>query len=138
MTTPGPSLDARLATLLQGLDTSADFDARVMSRVRVESTAVAAEEFRHALLLESTRYGAARRQLSWRTRLRRAVTLDTVGISVLALFGAEAIWAGLPPQIAEFLRQYAPEILTAIGVLLAVAPIIALGIGPLPRRFDLA
>ncbi|HEY0341991.1 MAG TPA: hypothetical protein VGC34_14390 [Steroidobacteraceae bacterium] len=117
------------------MDTSAGFETRVMSQLQLYSEAAAAEQFERARLFEATRYRLARRQLSWGARVQRFVTLDTVGMAVLALLGAQAVWTGLPPPIMAALRQYAPQILTGVGMLLGTVPVIILGLARLPRRF---
>ena len=43
MSNPDSELDRRLQALFGGLDTEADFDARLMARLRVESHTDAAE-----------------------------------------------------------------------------------------------
>ncbi len=131
-------LDARLRSLFEGLDTPSGFDAAVLARVEVESSAIAAEAARRAQLAEDRRYRSARRALSWTSRIRRIVTLDAVGVAVLAAFALRLLLTRLPPEAFNLLSQYAPEILTGVGVLLGLVPVAVMLLRPSRRRFGLA
>ncbi len=131
-------LDARLRSLFGGLDTPSGFDAAVLARVEVESSAIAAEAARRAQLAEDRRYRSARRALSWTSRIRRIVTLDAVGVAVLAAFALRLLLTRLPPEAFSLLSQYAPEILTGVGVLLGLVPVAVMLLRPSRRRFGLA
>ena len=56
----------------------------------------------------------------------RWVTLETVGIGVLAVLTVTTVWS------ADQIRQTAPLILTGIGLLLACAPVLAPVLRKLP------
>jgi hypothetical protein len=116
-------LDERLAAILSGIDTRPDFDARLFGRLQRESTQDAQERARKARQLEQLRHGVAKQELlSWRRRTQavsRVVTLETIGVGVLAASVIASVWS------ADQIRQFAPILLTAVGALLAVAPVLA-------------
>ncbi len=129
------SLDARLRNLLQAVDTSPDFGERVLARVRAESHAMAERAVR-ARAEEIERHQLATRRQSWGASIRRLLTLDVVGVALLAGVVASALRAPLAAgEAGELLSMYAPQILTALGVLLGLAPLPAL---LLQRRHPLA
>jgi hypothetical protein len=115
-------LDERLAAILSGIDTRPDFDARLFERLQMESTQDAQERARKARQLEQLRHGVAKRELlSWRRwtqAVSRVVTLETIGVGVLAASVITSVWS------ADQIRQFAPILLTAVGALLAVAPVL--------------
>ncbi len=133
---PGTSLDMRLQAALSALDTAAGFDERVMARVREESDAAAADRAARARLLESNRHRAAQRAQSWRAWGRRIVTLDTVGMAVLACLFVRAIWTGVAAPAVDGASGYVPQILIGIGILLALSPLVALHLERARRRFS--
>ncbi len=123
MTSPSHSLAARLQAVLDELDTSPGFDERVMARVRMESDTLGAQEAAHAREIELQRHAAAKRRQSWLRWLQRAVTLDTIGVVVLAGLLVRTVGTAIAPQAAGFLRVNAPLILTAGGAVLALSPL---------------
>ena len=122
------SLDARLQAALRGLDTSPAFEERLMARVRTESEAIAVERLERlqrlerARLTEQRRYGMARRQLRL-VAFVQFVTLESVGITLLAGFGIRVAWAQFGAPVTELFHLYGPLILTGAGIALALAPL---------------
>jgi len=112
------TLDARLRSLYQGLDTSPDFDARVMARVSAELDANAAVNAARARAEEQRRYELARHTQSWGARLRRAVTLETLGAAAFAGCVVHNIWMAMQPQVSPLAWSLG---VTALGVMLALA-----------------
>jgi hypothetical protein len=112
-----------LAAILSGIDTRPDFDARLFGRLQMESTQDAQERARKARQFEQLRHGVAKQELlSWRRwtqAVSRVVTLETIGVGVLAASVITSVWS------ADQIRQFAPILLTAVGALLAVAPVLA-------------
>ncbi len=130
-----PPLDARLQALFGALDTSAGFEASVLARVKVEANAALdRERIERARMEEWRRYGEARSELSlgnslrefWSRYFGRWVTLETVGVAVLLGFVLQFAWSRLPPewtaQISQ-LSQYTPQLLIALGALMALTPL---------------
>jgi len=121
------SLDAHLRSLLRAVDTSPDFDQRVMARVRAESDAMAERRAAGARAQEIERYELVRRRQSWGAWIRRLLTLDGVGVALLAGIVTRAVWAALAgDEVAGFMSMYALQILMGIGALLGLAPLPAL------------
>ena len=114
-------VERRLSALFGGLDTRPEFNARLLDRLQQEVTRES-ERAEQARQLEQLRHGVAKQELrSWRHRaqaLARFVTLETVGIGVLAVTVATSAWS------VEQIRQFAPALITVVGVLLALAPAI--------------
>jgi hypothetical protein len=109
------------------VDTSPDFDVRVMARVRAESDAVTERRAAQARAQEIERYERARRRQSWGAWGRRLLTLDVLGVAVLAAIVAHALWTYLAGDgVAGFLSMYPFQILMGIGALLGLAPLPAL------------
>src|ERR1700730_19313648 len=95
MSSRDSQLDKRLEALFGGLDTAADFDTRLMARLRAESHTDAAQRAIRARQRERARYRQALLELqSWRRSMLRRLTLDTLGLAGL-LVGAGA--TALPP-----------------------------------------
>jgi hypothetical protein len=118
------NVDERLSAIFSGLDARPGFNARLLDRLQVEIAAEAqrAEEARRQ---EQLRYRVARQQLRpWKQVLGRWVTLETVGIAVLAAIIVTTAWS------TDQIREAAPLILTGVGLLLACTPVIA----PLLRK----
>ena len=119
-------MDQRLSALFSGLDTRPEFNARLLDRLHLEVTRDAEERAQQARQLEQLRYGVAKQELRswhrWTQAISRFVTLETVGIGVLAASVITSAWS------AEQLRQFVPVLVTAVGVLLALAPVIAPGV----------
>jgi len=143
-------LDARLQALFGGLDTSAGFEAGVFARVKVEANAALdRERVERARMEEWRRYGEARSELSlgnslrelWARYFGRWVTLETVGATMLLGFVLQFAWSRLPPdwtaQIGQ-LSQYAPQLLIALGALLAATPLAVVGFSRYRHRLTLA
>jgi hypothetical protein len=121
------NLDAKLAALFSGLDTRADFNARLLERLHRE-IAEEAQRAEEALRLEQLRHRVATRELrssrQWKQAFGRYVNLETVGIGTLAGLLITTTWS------ADQIRQVIPAVATALGLLLAVAPVLL----PLLRR----
>ena len=119
-------LDARLAALFSGIDTRPDFDTRLFESLQLEATRDAQQHARQARQLEQLRHEAAKHELlSWRRwtqAVSRVVTLERVGVGVLAVSVITSVWS------TDQIRQFAPIVITALGVLLALTPIL-----PVPR-----
>jgi hypothetical protein len=115
-------LEQRLSAIFTGLDTRPQFNARLLDRLHRE-VLLETQRAQQARRLEQLRYGAARQELAswrrWMDSITTIVSLDSVGIAILA--------AGVVTSAgsAEQVRQYGPLLLTAVGVLLALAPVIA-------------
>jgi hypothetical protein len=142
---PDP-LDSRLRALFGSLDAPAGFDAAVMARVKVESNAVTVEAIKRAELAEYRRYRTARSSLSWTHWVRRVVTLESVGLAVLAVFALQLIWARLSsrlqdlPPLPASVAQYLPLVLTCVAaaVPLILAVVVTLSPKAGRRRLTLA
>ena len=119
-------LDARLAALFSGIDTRPDFDTRLFERLQMEATQDAQEHVRQARQLEQLRHEAAKHELlSWRhwtQAVSRVVTLERLGVGVLAVGVITSVWS------ADQIRQFAPVLVTVVGALLALAPVIPRGV----------
>ncbi len=115
-------VDQRLAAMFDRIDTRPDFNARLLDRLQREVTQDAEERAKQARQLEQLRYGVAKQELlSWRRwahAVSRIVTLERVGIVVLAASVITSAWS------VEQIRQFAPLLVTAVGALLALAPVI--------------
>jgi hypothetical protein len=116
-------VDRRLSALFSRLDTRPEFNARLLDRLHREVTQDARERARQARELEQLRHGVAQRELlgwrGWTRAVSRIVTLETVGLGVLAASVIASAWS------SEQIRQFAPVLVTAVGALLALAPVIA-------------
>jgi hypothetical protein len=114
-------LDERLAAVFNSIDTRPDFDARLFERLQMESTQDWQERARQARQLEQLRHGVAKQELlSWRRwtqAVSRVVTLETIGVGVLAASVITSVWS------ADQIRQFAPILVTAVGAFLALAPV---------------
>jgi hypothetical protein len=112
------NVDARLSAVFSGLDTRPGFNQRLMDRLG-EELALEAQRTEEARRLEQLRHRAAQEQLRpWKEALERWVSLETVGIAVLAAVTVTSAWS------AEQLRTAIPVVITALGVGLTVAPIL--------------
>jgi hypothetical protein len=115
-------MDQRLSALFGRLDTRPEFNARLLDRLHREVTQDAEERAKQARQLEQLRYGVAKQELlswhRWTRAVSKIVTLETVGIGVLAASVITSAWS------AEQIRQFAPVLVTAVGALLALAPVI--------------
>jgi len=127
MSNPDSELDRRLQALFGGLDTEADFDARLMARLRVESHTDAAERAIRVRQEERERYRKALLGLqSWRRSMLRLLTLDTLGITLLLVVAAVTAWPHVNREVLSISLQYGPYIATLLGVLLATVPIVGI------------
>ena len=119
---PSAKLDARLAAVFSGIDTRPDFDTRLFERLQMEAAQDAQERARHARQLEQFRHGVVKQELliwrRWTQAVSRVVTLETIGVGVLAASVITSVWS------ADQIRQFAPILLTAVGALLALAPVL--------------
>jgi hypothetical protein len=125
MNNPDSELDRRLQALFGGLDTGAEFDARLIARLRVESQAATAERAIRAQHQERERYRKALLELqSWRRSMLRLLTLDTLGITFLLVAAVVMAWPHLGRDVMEISRQYGPYIATLLGVLISAVPLL--------------
>jgi hypothetical protein len=124
MSTPDSELDKHLRALFGGLDTGADFDARLMARLRAESQTEATERALRARQQERVRHRKALSELqSWRRSMLRLLTLDTLGIALLLVVAVVTAWPHLSRDVMGISRQYGPYIATLLAVLIAVVPV---------------
>ena len=145
-----PPMEARLRTLFGSLDTSGGFEASVLARVKVEANAALDRaRVERARMEEWRRYGEARSDLSlgnslkefWTRYFGRWVTLETVGAAVLLGFVLQFAWSRLPPELTveiSQLSQYTPQLLLALGALMAVTPLAVVGLSRFRHRLTLA
>jgi hypothetical protein len=119
MSTPDSRLDAHLQALFGGLDTRADFDVRLMARLRAQSHADAIERARRARQQEHARYVRARSML-------RLLTLDTLGIVFLFAVASIAVWPQVRPLATDLLRQHGPYIAILVSLLIAAVPLVGM------------
>jgi len=127
MSNPDSELDRRLQALFGGLDTEADFDARLMARLRVESHTDAAERAIRVRQEERERYRKALLGLhSWRRSMLRLLTLDTLGITLLLVVAAVTAWPHVNREVLSISLQYGPYIATLLGVLLTAVPVVGM------------
>jgi hypothetical protein len=145
-----PAMEARLQTLFSRLDTAEDFEASVLARVKVESdAALDRDRIERARMAEWHRYSEARSELSlgnslreiWTRYLSRFVTLETVGAAVLLGLVLQFAWSRLPAewtaQISQ-LAEYTPQLLMALGGLMALTPVAAILFNRYRHRLTLA
>lgn len=126
MSTRESQLDKHLEALFGGLDTAADFDARLMARLRAESQTDAGERAIRARQQERERYRKALLALqSWRHSVLRLLTLDTLGIAFLLVVAVVTAWPRLN-DVLDISRQYGPYLATLLGVLIAAAPLVGM------------
>src|SRR5205807_10484836 len=93
MSTPDSELYKHLRALFGGLDTGADFDARLMARLRAESQVGATERAMLARQQEQARYRRALSELqNWRRSTLRLLTLDALGIALLLVVAVVTCW----------------------------------------------
>ena len=126
MSTPDSELDRHLRALFAGLDTGADFDARLMARLRAESHTEANERALRAQQ-ERARYRQAVSELqSWRQSVLRLVTLDTLGIGLLLVVAVVAAWPHLGRDVMDLSRQYGRYIVMLLAILTAAVPLVGM------------
>ena len=127
MNSADSELDRHLRALFGGLDTGADFDARLMARVRAESQAAASERAMRARQQERARYQRAFFELqSWRRSMLRMLTLDTLGIALLLVAAIVTVGPHVSQDLMGISRQYAPYIAMSLGILIAAVPVLAI------------
>jgi hypothetical protein len=129
MSTPNSELDKHLQALFGGLDTGADFDARLMARLRAESHTAASERAMRTREREQerARYRRAVSELQgWRRSMLRMLTLDTLGIALLLVAAILTAWPHVSQGVMEISRQYAPYIAMSLGILIAAVPVLAI------------
>lgn len=118
-------LDEQLGALFGGLDPAADFDARLMARLRAESQADTAGRAVRAREQERARYRRALLELhNWRRSMLSLLTLDTLGIACLLAIVAVATWPSINRlDVMSIWGHYGPYIATLLGVLIAAVPV---------------
>ena len=127
MSTPNSELDKHLQALFGGLDTRADFDARLMARLRAESHTAATERAMRTREQERARYRRAVSELqTWRRSMLRMLTLDTLGIALLLVAAIVTAWPHVRQDVMDISRQYAPYIAMSLGILIAAVPLLAM------------
>jgi len=123
MSTPDSELDRHLQALFRGLDTRADFDARLMARLRAESQTDATERTARAGH-ERARYRRAVLELqSSRRSMLRLLTLDTLGIALLLVVAVVTAGPRLSRDVMDISSQYGPYIAMLLGILIAAVPL---------------
>jgi hypothetical protein len=127
MSTADSELDEHLQALFGGLDTGADFDARLMARLRAESQTDAIERLRRAQQQERARYRRAVLELqSWRRSTLRLLTLDTLGIALLLVVAIVTAWPYFGRDVMDISRQYGLYIAMLLGFLIAAVPLLGM------------
>lgn len=127
MSTPGPELDRHLQALFGGLDTGADFDARLMARLRSESHTDATERAIRARQQERARYQRAVLQLQgWRRTMLRLLTIDTLAIGLLLVVAVVTAWPRLGQDVMDISRQYGLYGATLLSILIAAVPLLGM------------
>jgi hypothetical protein len=127
MSTPDSELDRHLRALFGGLDTGADFDARLMARLRAESQRDARERAMRARQQERVRYRKALSELqNWRRSMLRLLTLDTLGIALLLVVAVVTAWPHLSRDAVGISRQYGPYIATLLAILIGAVPLLGM------------
>ncbi|HLQ08557.1 MAG TPA: hypothetical protein VK128_05805 [Steroidobacteraceae bacterium] len=124
MSTRDSQLDKHLEALFGGLDTAADFDTRLMTRLQAASQTDAAER---AIRVQQERLRYRKAQLglrSWHRSVLRLLTLDTLGIAVLLVVAIVTAWPHLDRDVLDISRQYVPYIATLLGVLVTAVPLV--------------
>ena len=126
MNTPDSELDKHLHALFGGLDTRADFEARLMARLRAESQTDAAARATRARQ-ERARYRRAVSELQgWRRSMLRLLTLDTLGIGLLLVVAVVAAWPHVSGNVTDLSRQYGPYIAMLLGIVIAAVPVLGM------------
>lgn len=112
------NMDERLSAVFGRMDTRAGFNERLLDRLHAE---IAAEVQRAdaARRQEQLRHRLAQQELHpWKQAVGRWVTLEAVGIAVLAATTVTSAWS------ADQITAALPVAFTALGVLLAIAPVL--------------
>jgi hypothetical protein len=127
MSTPDSELDRHLQALFAGLDTRADFDARLMARLRAESPTDASGQDVRARQHERARYRRTVLELqSWRRLMLRLLTLDTLGIAFMLVVAAVTAWPHIGRNVMDIARQYGPCLAILPVVLIAAVPLLGM------------
>lgn len=127
MSAPDSELDKHLRALFGSLDTRADFDCRLMERLGAESQAHATERTMQALQQEHARYRRTVSELqSGRRSMLRLLTLDALGIAVLLVVVAVAIWAHVSRDVMDISRHYGLYMAMLPALLIAAVPLLGM------------
>jgi len=127
MSTPDSQLDQHLQALFGRLDTGADFDARLMARLRAETHTDVAGRAMRARHQERARYRSAVLELQgWRRSMLRLLTLDTLGIALLVVVAVVAAWRHVSGDVVDIAHQYGPYIAVVLSILIAAVPLLGM------------
>jgi hypothetical protein len=127
MNAPDFDLDRHLQALFGDLDTGADFDARLMARLRAESQLDAAGRAVRARQQERARHRRAVVALqSWRRSMLRLLTLDTLGIALMLVVAVVTAWPHVSRNVMDISRQYWPYIAMLSVVMIAAVPLLGM------------
>jgi hypothetical protein len=127
MNAPDFDLDRHLQALFGDLDTGADFDARLMARLRAESQLDAAGRAMRARQQERARHRRAVVALqSWRRSMLRLLTLDTLGIALMLVVAVVTAWPHVSRNVMDISRQYWPYIAMLSVVMIAAVPLLGM------------
>jgi uncharacterized membrane protein YcjF (UPF0283 family) len=117
------ALDQRLTVIFRNIDARPGFDERLLARLQSEASADTEERARQARQMEQLRYGVARQELRswhrWTQAVSRVVTLETIGIGALAISIIASTWS------LDQIRQVAPVVITALGILVGLSPVVS-------------
>lgn len=130
MSIPDSELDKNLRALFGALDTRADFDVRLMARLRAESQADALARARRARQQEHARYQSARSML-------RQLALDSLGIAFLLLVAVVTIWPRVKPEALDLVRQHGPHVAIVLSLLIGAVPLLGMWADQTRRNFRL-
>jgi hypothetical protein len=118
-------LEATLQTLFRDVDTTADFEAQVLARLRNDS--LPELEMDRARQVERERHRRASLEVKsgLRATLQRWALdgLGIAGLSVMVLIGA---WGHLGPGAMERLAKSGPYVATLLGALLVIVPLVGM------------
>jgi hypothetical protein len=120
-------LEATLQTLFCDVDTTADFEARVLMRLRSNSFLKLAEGMNRARQVETERYRRA--SLDVKNGLRATLqrwALDGLGIAGLSVMVLVGAWRHLGPGAVERLAESGPYVATLLGALLVIVPLVGM------------
>ena len=126
MSTPDSELDEHLQALFGGLDTGADFDARLMARLRAESQKEANERAMREQQEHARHRKAVSELQSWRRSMLRLLTLDTLGIGLLLVVAIVTAWPHLSRDVMAISRHYGPYVSMLLGILIAAVPLLGM------------
>jgi len=127
MSTPDFELDRQLQALFGGFDTGADFDARLLARLRAESHTDSTKRAVRARQQELTRHRQAVLQLqSWHRSMLRLLAFDTLGVALLCAVVVVMGRAHLSRDVMDISRQYGPYIGMLLAMLVAAVPLLGI------------